>query len=94
MKKVFYIILCAFLGLLLSFIAHAIIEIFAIWLLGRDFTTFSLGLSWEQLLFIHLIFTIALSLLGLIFGIWLGFRWWQYIYVDRKYKGRWFKIKE
>lgn len=94
MKKFIYLSLSAILGFLLSFLLHTLIEVSVVALLLKDFQKFSFGLDWNQLLLIHKIFTIILSLAGLIFGIWLGKKWWQYIYVDKKYTGKWFKIKK
>lgn len=92
MKKTIYISLAGVLGILLSFLFHVLIEIPIINLLVSDFEKYNLGLSWEQWFFAHYLFTIALFILGLGFGINCGFKWWQYIYVDKKYRGTLFKI--
>jgi len=94
MKKIVYIILSAILGFLLSFILHAVIEISVIALLANDWQKYSLGLNWDQILLAHKIYTYVLSVGGLALGTWLGFKWWNYIYVLKKYRGKWFKIKE
>lgn len=82
MKKIFYIFMFGILGLLLAFLLQAVIEFFMI-----------LRLSWSQVLFFRPVFIIVLTIVGLVWGIFMGFRCWQYIYVDKKYTGRWFKIK-
>jgi len=64
---------------MLSFIAHVIVEIPIIYLMITDFDKYSLGLSWGKLMLIHYIFTISLIILGIIFGIKIGKKWWQYI---------------
>lgn len=92
MKKTFYITMCALLGLLVSLTVHALLEIPVIYLMITDLDKRSLGLSWNQLMTIHWVYTAVLLLIGLIVGLKLGFKWWQYIYVERKYTGRWFKI--
>ena len=92
MKKVFYISMCALLGVLVGFIAHALLEIPIIYLMVSDFDKYSFGLTWDQLMMVHWIYTATLLFIGLIAGLKLGFKWWQYIYVERKYTGRWFKI--
>jgi len=84
MKKFLYLLLGSIFGLLLSFLAHAIIEIPVILIMVSDFEKYSFGLSWPQLMLVHIIFTISLSLAGLFFGLWLGFRWWRHIYIDKK----------
>jgi len=92
-KKAFYIFSCVILGILLSFILHALIVIPIIYVMIGDFEKYSFGLSWNELMIVHGIFTILLFVLGLVLGIYLGFKWWKYIYVDRKYTGRLVKIK-
>lgn len=94
MKKFIYILLCVIFGILVSFIVHVIIEIPVIFIMIQDFDKYSLSLTWDQLMLVHWVFLIILLVVGLIIGIKLGFKWWQYIYVDRKYTGRWFKIKD
>ena len=79
-KKIFYIVAFTFLGSLLSFLAHVGIEIGVIALLEKDFTRFSLGLTWDQLLLIHYIFTILLAAAGLVFGFYQGRYWWGRLY--------------
>lgn len=93
MKKFLYISLFGFLGFLISFIVHVIIEIPIIYIAISNFDKYTFGLSWDQILLIHTIFTVILSLGGITMGIWMGFKGWKYIYVDKKYNGRWFKIK-
>ena len=92
MKKIFYITMCALLGIMIGFIVHALLEIPVIYLMVSDFEKYSLGLTWSQLMTIHWVYMVVLLLIGLVVGLKLGFKWWQYIYVERKYTGRWFKI--
>jgi hypothetical protein len=68
------------------------IEIPVIYLLIGNFEKYSFGLPWQRIIFFHLIFTIVLLLAGASLGLWAGFKWWRYIYIERKYTGRWFKI--
>lgn len=86
MKKVIYIILSIILGILLSTMLHAIVEIFIINLLTKDFNKYGLGLSWETWFLIHSIGTIILLVLGIVGGYLLGQRWWRIIYIEKKYK--------
>lgn len=90
MKRKIYIISSIILGALLSFIVHALLEIAIISLLIRDFKTFGLGLSWENWFLIHSIGTVVLLIAGIVGGYFLGVRWWQIIYVEKRYK-RFFK---
>lgn len=81
MKKVIYISAFTFLGLLLQFLLHGIVEIFYLRLLLEDFPRYGLGFSWTQWFLIHHIFTVVFLLGGLAFGFWQGRYWWQQIYV-------------
>ena len=91
MKRIVYISLCTFLFIMLSFIVHVLIEIPIIFLMVSDMAEYSLGLSWGALMTVHYVFTITLLILGAIIGIKMGKKWWKYIYVDKKYTGRFFK---
>ncbi|MFH0852198.1 MAG: prepilin-type N-terminal cleavage/methylation domain-containing protein [bacterium] len=87
MKKIVYIFFCVILGGLLSFILHGLIEIFVIVLLSNNFATYGLGLSWSDWFFIHTLGTIVLLAAGILGGYFLGQRWWQIIYVQKRYRG-------
>jgi polyferredoxin len=80
MKKIIYICLAIVLMILISFIIHALLEMGVIYLLLKDFVRFGFGLSWPQWFFIHYIFTVALLILAVVFGYFVGQRWWNYIY--------------
>lgn len=80
MKKKIYIGAFTFLGILLQFLIHSLVEIWYIGLLSRDFPKYSLGLSWPQWFVIHHIGTVTLFIAGVIFGFWLGKFWWRKIY--------------
>jgi hypothetical protein len=84
MKKIIYITAFTILGALVSFLVHAVIEIPIIYLLVSDFNKWGLGLSWESWFFIHTIFSIALLLLGIIFGFTQGRHWWRIIYLNKQ----------
>lgn len=87
MKKAIYIFATMVLGVLLSFLLHAAIEITTINLLMKDFAKYGLGLSWPTWLMIHSIGTAILLLAGVVFGYFIGQRWWKYVYVEKKYRG-------
>lgn len=93
MKKFIYLCLSIFLFVLLSFLLHAAIEIGAIALLTKDFNAYNLGLSWPSWFLVHRIGTIVLLVLAIVAGYGVGQRWWQYIYVDKKYRGWWRRTK-
>jgi len=73
------------LGVLLTTILHALVESWYIGLLISDFGTYSLGLSWELWFTIHSIATAVLFVLGVWLGYWLGVRWWQMVYVEKRH---------
>lgn len=84
-KKIIYISLFIFLGIVASFLVHAAIEILAISLLVKDFERYGLGLSWRQWYAIHHIGSALLLFFGIAAGYWQGKYWWKIIYVDKKY---------
>ncbi|PLX21010.1 hypothetical protein C0584_04470 [Candidatus Parcubacteria bacterium] len=86
MKKKIYLFLSVILFIALSFIIHAAIEYPIILLLVSDFDKYSFGITWGQMMLVHRIFTIFLLLSMSILGYFVGQKWWQYVYVDRKYK--------
>ncbi|MFA6493261.1 MAG: hypothetical protein WCV58_03940 [Patescibacteria group bacterium] len=81
MKKVSYIILWIFLGLILSFGLHAIIEVIYLGWAQKHNVIVSWALSGSCALPLWLI--ILLPVLGMIFGIYCGLKAWQKIYVEK-----------
>lgn len=93
MKKIVYITAFTVLGILLQFLLHSFVEQNYIYFLLKYFDTFSLGLSWNQLMIVHKIFSLLLLLGGILFGFLQGKYWWKYIYVDKKLEKK-FKNKK
>jgi len=91
-KKQIYIFLTMVLGVLLTTILHAVMEIFYIGLLAENFAKYSLGLNWNAIYIIHYIFTIVLVALGIIGGYFLGQRWWQIVYIEKRHWRFWRKL--
>lgn len=85
-KKYIYIISFTVLGILVSFILHAAIEIPLLKLFQKDFIKYGFGLSWDIWYAIHSIGTIILFIAGAILGIWGGVHWWRVIYVEKKFR--------
>ena len=83
-KRTIYITSFTVLGILLSTIVHAGVEIPVINLLVADFDRYSLGLTWAQWFWVHHVGTVFLGILGTLFGYWQGRHWWQVIYVEGK----------
>jgi hypothetical protein len=86
MKRAIYILSFTFLGVLLQFLAHALLEMAIISLLLGDFERYSLGLSWSQWYAVHQTLSLVLLMLGIIFGYRWGIFWWQVIYVEERYR--------
>ena len=88
MKRTVYMLSFVALGILIQFLVHALVEIWYIGLLLRDYPTYGLGLTWGQWVMIHHIGSVILFFAGA----WLGFRqgqyWWQKIYIEHMLR-RW-----
>lgn len=80
MKKVTYITLFTLLGILLSFLVHALVEIPVIALLVSDFERWGLGLSWETWEMIHMVGGVVLLIGGIVIGFLQGRHWWGVLY--------------
>src|SRR3989344_1439394 len=85
MKNFFYVFCFTILGVLLSFLLHAIIESAVISLLTKDFERFSLGLNWEQWFVVHRVGSVILLSVGVIFGLQQGRLWWRILYVEKHF---------
>ena len=88
MKKTIYIASFVVLGMLLQFLLHALVEVWYIRLLVRDFTAFGLGLSWNAWFIIHAALTILFLIGGASAGYCAGKKWWHIIYVEQRYKNK------
>ncbi|MCH7529709.1 hypothetical protein IIB50_01170 [Patescibacteria group bacterium] len=79
-KKWFYISAFIFLGILVQFLVHAVIEIIYTALLIKKYEIFGFGLSFDIWFDIHAIFSVALFTVGIIIGFRQGVYWWKRIY--------------
>ncbi len=79
-KKTIYIISFIFLGILLQFLVHELVEIWYIGLLTKDFSKYGFGISWDNWYIIHHLASVVLLVAGVIFGFWQGKFWWRKIY--------------
>lgn len=84
MKKIVYIIAFSFLGILVGFTVHALLEWPIIFLLTRNFAKYSLGFSWAQWFVIHNVGLVLLLFAGGLFGLSQGWFWWRIIYVEKR----------
>ena len=80
MKRVVYIALFTLLGILLQFLAHALVEIWYIGLLLKDFNKYGFGFSWDFWLWVHHIGSLIFFITGALFGCLQGKYWWKKIY--------------
>lgn len=82
LKYVTYLAAAVVLGLLLSLLAHAAIEIsYLKWLASQGrVAVFYRGCALPPIL------TAALWLAGAVGGLLLGRAWWRYIYIDRRWE--------
>lgn len=80
MKKNVYIFLFVVLGIIFSFLVHAVVEMWYIELLTSDFNRYGLGLSWDQWFIVHHTLSVVLLVLGIVIGYFQGKHWWQVIY--------------
>jgi hypothetical protein len=79
-KKIIYILLAMFLGLLLSVIAHALIE------MNYLSNVYLVGMSpKENGCFLPETVQVVLPISGLIIGYILGQSWWQMVYVEKRH---------
>ncbi|KKS26191.1 MAG: hypothetical protein UV36_C0004G0006 [Parcubacteria group bacterium GW2011_GWC2_42_6] len=78
-KKVVYLLNATALGIFLSFIVHALIEIcYLNWLTSREeLVIFYDGFVLQPWL------RIGLLALGAVGGFWLGLFWWRKVYIER-----------
>ena len=88
MKKAIYIIFSTLLGILLSFILHAGIEVLYI--------RYSEKVNWNSvfgkgLCALPVWLQIGLFIFGAVFGFLLGLFWWRLVYIEKR---RWFKKKK
>jgi hypothetical protein len=82
-KRIVYILLCIVLGVIVTTIVHAVLELVYIHLLLSDFETWSLGFSWNVWYTLHYVLALVLLAIGIIGGYYTGVRWWNYIYVKK-----------
>ncbi|MEK7519818.1 MAG: hypothetical protein AAB581_01045 [Patescibacteria group bacterium] len=88
MKRTIYITAFTVLGILLQFLAHALVERWYIIKLVKDYETYGLGLSWDQWFLVHHIAAVVLFIAGAAFGFWQGRFWWPRLYDESGVK-RW-----
>lgn len=83
LKKTIYIVLTMVFGLFLSFIVHAIMEIFYIkYFLSKGIVLNSSTLT--SRCYLPSFLQIFLILAGLVGGYFLGRKWWYIVYINKR----------
>ena len=85
MKKQIYVFFTIVLGVLLTTIIHAVLEMGYIALYVKEPVKYGLGLTWQGILWVHYVYTAALLIVGIVGGYYLGQRWWRIIYVEKRH---------
>jgi hypothetical protein len=85
MKRAFYTLCFTFLGFLLQLLVHAVVEAGVLALLLRDFDRYGLGLSWNRWYAVHQTLTLAFLIGGIALGYRWGVKWWQVLYVEKRF---------
>lgn len=85
MKKYFYIGAFMFLGLLVSMLVHAAIEIPTLALITADPDVMMGSYVWQHWWLFHDVGGNVLSVAFVIFGFILGRKFWQILYVEKRY---------
>jgi len=85
-NKTLYVLLTMVLGLMLSFLAHAIIEIkFIISMVRSGLVPVNYSAFGHGNCFLPSALQVGLLALGLIGGFFLGQYWWKMVYVQKKH---------
>lgn len=85
MKRIFYITSFTVLGLLLATLVHAAIEIPILSLITSDFARYQDSFLWRHWSAIHGIGGAVLWGAGVFGGVIAGRRFWQILYVEKRY---------
>ncbi|OGI32000.1 MAG: hypothetical protein A3G09_02955 [Candidatus Moranbacteria bacterium RIFCSPLOWO2_12_FULL_48_12] len=84
MKRIFYIIAFMFLGLLVTQLVHAALEIPTLHLVANRYDVYGDSFVWQNWRVIHGVGGKLLSLAGLLTGFFLGRKFWQILYVEKR----------
>ena len=84
-KKYCYIVAFGFLGYLVSLLVHAGIEIPTLALITGEVGEYGNNWVWQNWEMLHRGVGIIITLLGVGGGLYLGQRFWQILYVEKRY---------
>jgi len=85
MKRILYIGAFMFLGFLLSMLMHAALEYPTLMIISGDFARYQDSFVWQNWRVIHGVGGKILSLGGILLGFFLGRKFWQILYVEKRY---------
>ncbi len=85
MKRYFYIAAFGLLGYLVSMLLHAAIEIPTLALITGEAGDYGKNMVWQNWHLIHGSVGFVLSLGGVLYGLFLGRKFWQILYVEKRY---------
>jgi hypothetical protein len=85
MKKIFYIFSFGFLGLVVSTLIHAVVEIVALQIIFTNPKKYADTVWWQEWDLIHSFGAGLLWWSGLLIGLWLGFYFWRIVYVEGRH---------
>lgn len=78
MKKIIFVALPVILGILLSFVAHAVIEILYLnWAIRTNAVIEWTRVSGDKSCALPFWLIYLLPVLGIVFGFWFGLCWWK-----------------
>ena len=77
MKRLCYIVAFGFLGLLLSTLVHAVLELVALKVIFGSPDRYAESVWWQNWDTIHHVAGVSLWLAGLLLGLYLGVIWWS-----------------
>jgi hypothetical protein len=84
MKKVVYIVCFTFLGLLVSTLVHAFVELPLLWLITSDIGRYGDTFLWRNWEVLHGTFAVTTWFVGLVGGAWAGHRYWHLLYEEQR----------
>jgi hypothetical protein len=85
MKKIIYVTLFSFLGLLLAALLHGMIEAPILLLITSDLDTWGDSFVWQNWAVLHRYVGGAIWVGGFIGGIYFGLKYWRIIYCEKKF---------
>lgn len=85
MKKAFYIGSFTLLGVIISFLVHALIELPALYLVANHYDLYGSSWWWQHWEALHGGGSLALLILGTVGGFWQGWYWWRVVYIENRY---------